>query len=106
MKKTGYFTIISNDNYKFLRYRSSYHPILKFRFVLLSPRVLKMDGKFYSLYTFSMISDTFLLATEYKVNLDRPVVLVSTSCLGSQGGRGHWTVNYTGTQSYITIFSY
>ena len=23
-----------------------------------------------------------------------------------QGGRGHWTVNYTGTQSFINMFPY
>ena len=23
-----------------------------------------------------------------------------------EGGRGHWTVNYTGTQSFITTLSY
>ena len=23
-----------------------------------------------------------------------------------QGGRGHWTINYTGTQSFITTLSY
>ena len=26
--------------------------------------------------------------------------------LNRQGGKGHWTVDYTGTQSFITILSW
>ncbi len=95
-------TIIFSNHLIEIQYKSTLR-IKNFGYLcILQSNVFSLRYWFYDLLSFAL--NDFLFLFDNLVNQYGTCLLEKYNY--QQGGRGHWTVNYAGTQSFITTLSY